>query len=237
MNTTQFNSEVLSLWGTQFTPDSEVLAPLLYPHLKQGGLLCVGMNPSMPNTLPGYLRQRFSNDEYRQLLDWRNPKWRNPTELIVGQVGNLESLAKSHYQFYRRFRDIAEHLGCEWEHVDLFFYRHRDQGEFLNLIEDSRKAGAFTEFGQRQLSIARRLIECVKPGLVLVANAKAASIFENEYQAKFDDHHGFHYAKIGGCMTPVFLSSMLTGQRALDNHSFKRLKWHMHKAWRMHNAK
>ena len=43
----------------------------------------------------------------------------------------------------------------------------------------------------------------------------------------FDDKIGTYKITLNEKSVPVFFSSMLTGQRALDKGSFERLKWHV----------
>ncbi len=46
----------------------------------------------------------------------------------------------------------------------------------------------------------------------------------------WDEDAGFHHRRSVARATPWFFSGILTGQRALDNHSFKRLRWHVRRA-------
>ena len=63
------------------------------------------------------------------------------------------------------------------------------------------------------------------PKIVIVANAFASDIFQQEFRCVFDDRFGCHFFKINEKKIPVLFTSMLTGQRALDKGSFLRLKW------------
>lgn len=47
---------------------------------------------------------------------------------------------------------------------------------------------------------------------------------------EYDLESGYHNLVLGSLKIPLFFSGMLTGQRALDNGSFERLKWHIKKA-------
>ncbi len=50
-----------------------------------------------------------------------------------------------------------------------------------------------------------------------------------DYEFMFDDEIGTYRIKTKGNLfdTPVFFTSMLSGQRAMDNGSFERLQWHI----------
>lgn len=84
---------------------------------------------------------------------------------------------------------------------------------------------------QKQLKISIAIIEKSKPKVIIVSNAYARDLLIGEYQIRtvFDKNIGTHkivnnYDLEG---TPVFFTSMLTGQRALDNGSYDRLVWHI----------
>ena len=91
------------------------------------------------------------------------------------------------------------------------------------------KGETLNEFGSKQIDLSKRLIEMSKPRLIVVANALASRIIKEQFSAEFDDEKGCHYVELNGVDVPVFLCSMLTGQRAMDNFSYARLKWHIKK--------
>ncbi len=86
-----------------------------------------------------------------------------------------------------------------------------------------------------QYLISKDIIELATPRIIVVNNAYARKWMTEKdfnihcYESKFDDNIGTHRIvkndKLNG--TPVFFTSMLTGQRALDLGSYERLKWHL----------
>lgn len=85
-----------------------------------------------------------------------------------------------------------------WTHLDLFYVRETNQKNMERLCEDT----VGSEFAREQFAITKDIIEQAKPCMLVVNN----SFLEG---------------------TPVFFSSMLTGQRALDLGSLERLEWHI----------
>lgn len=99
------------------------------------------------------------------------------------------------------------------------------------------------EFVQKQLGIAKKIIEHLNPKIIVVSNTQARAFIGADkyynpnvkygnvsmgYEFDFDINKGTH--KIKGEFTPyVFLTSMLSGQRALDKGSRERLVWHINK--------
>jgi hypothetical protein len=142
----------------------------------------------------------------------------------------FEKLSKEKGLFFDKFREIAKDADIDWEHVDLFFNRKTHQKEFLAYIYKNKESIELTEIGQCQLELSKNLICEINPITIVVANATASKIFEKEFDATFNDNVGYHEIELNNQKIPVFLCSMLTGQRALDNYSFTYLKWHIKQA-------
>ena len=93
------------------------------------------------------------------------------------------------------------------------------------------------------MEISKQIIEEAKPKIIVVNNSLARRFLgfdkgeKNEqvyyewigFDFKFDDDIGTHRIINNEMLngTPVFFTSMLTGQRALDNGSYERLIWHI----------
>ncbi|MFZ1291236.1 MAG: hypothetical protein WAR79_14160 [Melioribacteraceae bacterium] len=78
---------------------------------------------------------------------------------------------------------------------------------------------------KKQLDAVIEFIESLNPKIILVINDKASEIYKDSvlFKTSFDIELGtYKHPKLG---IPVFLSGMLSGQRALDNHSNERLIW------------
>jgi len=133
------------------------------------------------------------------------------------------------HPYFKRFREIAEETGLPWTHTDLFFFRKTKQKEIDGLL----KKAEGKNFLKEQLDISGKILGACEPKVIVISNALAASFFGvSNHRNKgvclninlvFDEEIGtFRWNNI-----PVFVCSMLTGQRALDNGSYKRLKWHI----------
>ena len=126
-----------------------------------------------------------------------------------------------------------------WSHIDLLFVRWTNQKEVEQIM--SEKNGV--EFLWKQLLISKQIIEESNPKIIVVNNSFARKLLGFDKSIKngqvFDIWMGFDFKfdnKIGTYRitnneilngTPVFFTSMLTGQRALDNGSYERLIWHI----------
>lgn len=218
------NACVRKLWEETFSQDDDVHQPLVYGALKKDSLLFVGFNPSMPSRGIKFLKDHWPDLKYDEFFSWRNRE-----QFDLQKALQIEQITKERYSFFRRFQEIASELRASWEHIDLFFYRDTSQASFrASLFTEN---GALTKFGEAQLQLAVRLITHSRPKLVVVANADAARQFGKRFDLLWNEGVGYHTTLIAGRSVPVFLSSMLTGQRALDNHSYERLRWHIRKAW------
>jgi hypothetical protein len=152
---------------------------------------------------------------------WPNPTFNPNYDLQLYRHG------KEKGKYFAQFRRIAEALGVEWDHVDLFFWRETSQHQFRERMLVSGSHDELKPFGQKQLEISLRMIEKAKPICIVVANALASDIYLKNRNPRFMPSRGCYEEDLNRCGVPLFLSSMLTGQRALDKHSLKRLVWHI----------
>jgi hypothetical protein len=96
------------------------------------------------------------------------------------------------------------------------------------------------DFIYKQLEISKQVIELARPKIIVVNNSLARkylgldkNIDRNEniwmnFTFDFDPNIGTYLISEGVLKnTPVFFTSMLTGQRALDRGSYERLMWHI----------
>lgn len=113
-----------------------------------------------------------------------------------------------------------------WEHLDLFFIREKDQNKLKDYINFKEKEGIkLNDFGEKQLELSLSLIERIKPKVIVVNNALASRIIKDRLNLEFNKTGGYHL--LNGI--PIFFSGMLSGQRALDIGSLDRLVWHVQK--------
>lgn len=115
---------------------------------------------------------------------------------------------------------------------DLFYIRETSQEKLKQVIFS--KDGKLSVFAQEQLKITKDILEEIQPKVIVIVNALASRIFKGEefktpFTAQFNEQFGCYSTEIGGRTIPVFLSSMLSGQRALDRFSKERLRWHLQK--------
>lgn len=153
--------------------------------------------------------------------------WRNQHLLDFEKAIEIELVAKASYPYFSKFRDISEYVGLTWEHVDLFFFRETKQADFKDRILNGSK---LNEFAQNQLALSSSVIEEIDPKIIAVVNACASELFVDRFSAAFDENLGHHTIMLNGRTIPVFLGSMLTGQRAMDRYSYQRLRWQIKKA-------
>lgn len=217
----QINQEAIRLWERQFPKDADVWMPAVYPMLREGSILFVGLNPSFSDR--GF-STFLADSPYANLKPREFYHWRNRTVFDLPTAIGIEKLAKERYAFFAKFKEIANKLNAHWEHVDLFFYRQTEQKKFIELVESKEKPNKFAD---SQLELSTMLITSAEPKIIVVANAYAAKIFHERFDARFDEKSGYHRIQSHGRAIPVFLTSMLTGQRALDRFSYQRLRWHI----------
>ena len=219
------NSQSLLLWENKFKDDEDVLPPLLYSSLKRETVLFVGLNPSFnKKSYISLLRNaQFSEFNLSDLYRWRN--WKKEDLKIVLQIEQFE---KDNYRYFKKFEGVTTNTDLEWEHIDLFFFRETSQAQFKQKLYEGNH---LSNFFQSQLDLSKQLIVESSPRIIVVVNAFACSIFLKMFpDINYDEKRGYHQTLLQNRSIPIFLASPLTGQRAMDNHSYKRLCWHIKQA-------
>jgi hypothetical protein len=180
--------------------------------IETDALLFIGLNPS-----GGEIAQ---NDHmYYKLLQTGNsyPRYWKPFEVI----------------------SAATKPKLIWSHIDLLGVRETKQ----KLVQSIYRTDLGVDFILEQLKVARQIIEEAKPRIIVVCNTLARYFTGVEISAdklyniwmglqfEFDNELGTEKIVSEGSLkgTPVFFTSMLSGQRALDNGSEKRLIWHINR--------
>ena len=177
-------------------------------YLKENSILFLGMNPA------------YNAKEDKDRFD----------NICYGDAHNIADKVT----YFKAFNSL---IGKEWNHLDILFFRETNQNEVKNFMQT--KVGA--TFLYKQICLSKKLIELSKPKVIIASNALVRTflgfhknIDTNEgvwmgFNFKFDNEIGTYRIKSQGNLfdTPIFFTSMLSGQRALDLGSFERLKWHI----------
>lgn len=139
--------------------------------------------------------------------------------------------------YFNRFIEISDSISIPWTHTDLLFFREREQ----KYIDYLLKSKIRIDFIYQQLMISKQIIILSKPKVIVVSNTKAREFmgFDKNLERtqgvwmdldfEFDENLGTHKIVNDSDLenVPVFFTSMLSGQRALDNGSYQRLIWHI----------
>jgi hypothetical protein len=177
-------------------------------------LLFVGINPSFGEDAGSHRGTYTKNDVDHAYF--------KPFQQITGE------LAKTYKQNIR------------WSHIDLLVFRETDQSYIRkHLFKLPEGIGFIVD----QLEISKKKLEFFRPKVIVVANTMAKELLgrnrgiENGkeygvwmgYHFEFDQTIGTDVITTEGPLkgTKVFFTSMLSGQRALDNGSKERLIWHI----------
>lgn len=202
---------------------------MFYDDFKQGGLLFVGMNPSFSERgfktiLKG---TKYEKTDPVSFFKWRNVS-SNPD--LINDCIAVETHAYENYKLlFARPVEIAKEVGLDWQHIDLFLYKETSQTDFKKRIMDG---DSLNEFALEQIALFEEVLLAIEPKCIVVANAFGYELLRVHIKddLSWDDARGFHWFSKGGRKIPIFFSSMLSGQRALDRWSYERLKWHIGQA-------
>lgn len=136
------------------------------------------------------------------------------------------------HPYFKAFKRMAVEVQHSWSHFDMLFQRETEQKAVDRLL----KMPHGTEFVWEQLQVARRVLDAARPAVIIVCNTKAREFLGLDKHADqnvwlgidftWDEELGtYRYQGI-----PTFFSGMLSGQRALDTGSHRRLTWHVKRA-------
>ncbi|WP_272151120.1 hypothetical protein [Tenacibaculum aiptasiae] len=176
-------------------------------------ILFVGINPSFSGNDPGSYFIHLNQDG-------QNP----------GKGGET-------YPYFKKFVEIAKLFNLQWSHQDVLFLRETKQAN-VGKIHKQKNGDKFIE---EQLKISKEIIIKSKPKVIVISNTQARYYMKGEMGFKFEFDPNLGTRKIVSPPelkdTPVFFTSMLTGQRALDLGSYERLIWHIGSVLKIDNFK
>ncbi|WP_439483652.1 hypothetical protein [Cyclobacterium plantarum] len=213
----EFKEEIESLWSHQDYSEIKVIERGygIHDEIIQNSILFIGINPS------------FIKDS-------------KPGSYFINLNQNAKTFDGKSYAYFKKFVDITNKLNekqnhnCElkWSHMDLLFHRETKQ----HFIDNLKKEKNGIKFISHQLEISKKILLKTKPKIIIVSNTKAREFLKSKNEKismglefKFDEDLGteiiINNSELAN--TPVFFTSMLTGQRALDKGSYRRLVWHI----------
>ncbi len=226
--TSRINQEVWKLWETTSQSNEDVIkyVPLIYPTVGKENILFISLNPSFNKTS---FRITLRDTPYSSIEPEEYFSWSNRADFNPQIAQRIEVRQKEVVPFFSKFREIAEYTSMNWEHIDLFFCRETSQKLLRQRIYPNNELSVF---GRKQIDLSKQLILEAIPKVIVVANAFASillrdEVFKTELEKEIDEEHGYHILRLNKRAIPVFLASMLTGQHAMDNYSYERLKWHI----------
>ena len=144
--------------------------PMQYPDAPIGGLIAIGMNPSLAKT-----KSVVDNLESLLLpLNGLDVALEDPARIQA--VIEFERCMRDpnrgpgerpgfYKTYYGPISQIAQTLNIPWTAAELFAVRHTNQTEFLRLL------GNHEPFAQAQLQEFNEMIKVLKPRVILVLNA------------------------------------------------------------------
>lgn len=180
-------------------------------------ILFIGINPSYTN---GISERLFYNKKQVETLSYFKPFNYIINELNTKRA-NLSNLT--------------------WSHLDMLVFRETQQ----SFIKDKLlKTDEGNQFINKQLIVSKQILEYLNPKIIVVSNTAARHFlgrdkFEKNgkelgvwmgYDFEFDNNFGTDkIINNDKLKSYAFFTSMLSGQRALDNGSKQRLIWHINK--------
>lgn len=165
-----------------------------------------------------------------------NPSFVDNTPTNSVSFYDVEISKEEYKRYFGKFADVAKKTNLPWAHIDLLFLRETNQ----NLIDEIMQEQNGVDFIYEQLMISKQILEVAKPRVIVVCNTKARQFLGRDKTNELNVWMGHDFVSDEAIGTdrvctpwsglkgvPVFFTSMLTGQRALDKGSYDRLIWHI----------
>lgn len=206
-----YKNEIEKIWNDAKIDNTDLIdrGYVVHDEIIKNAILFIGINPSFPkkNPAPG---NHFVNHNENEKL----------------------------YTYFWKFQEISDKIQQPWAHLDLLYFRETEQKYIWKLLKENNGV----DFVYKQLMLSKKMIFKAEPKIIVVSNTMAKHFMglhekKNkindkgvwmDFDSEFDNNLGTHRltnTELKG--TPIFFTSMLTGQRALDNGSFDRLVWHI----------
>ena len=171
------------------------------------------------------LWREFGNEEYCQFSPNSIAEIPNEGLIFIGINPSMTDKVKERL------------IEKNWGHLDLLYNRETNQKKVAGLLKTERGK----DFIYKQCMISKivldKIIDENKPRIFVVNNTLARSLL-GEYHTEKPTNKSTHWIGYDFVWNEdfgtyiyknnaFFFTSMLTGQRALDNGSYKRLIWHI----------
>ncbi|WP_040282764.1 hypothetical protein [Psychroserpens damuponensis] len=208
--------KINTLWREFGNEEYCRFSPNSIAEIPNDGLIFIGINPSM-------------TDKVKERLIEKND--------INCEFHKLTYNVERDYRYFKKFFDVAEKTGLNWGHMDLLYNRETNQKKVAGLLKTERGR----DFIYKQCMISKNVLDQIidkkKPRIFVVNNTLARELlgeYHSEKPTEKSNHWiGYDFVWNEDYGTYVyknnafFFTSMLTGQRALDNGSYQRLIWHI----------
>lgn len=186
------------IWSHQLFANFCTYKPVAPASVLRNSLLFIGINPSR------------SKDE------------KIPIDSEDRCSSHFYSLTQnSNYKYFNKFADIASKTNVQWTHFDLLYMQETNQ----NIVKHILGQPHGNEFIEKQLHLSKQIFDACSPKVIVVNNSLARDFLKDRLKLKFEFNEDIGTEMYNN--VPVFFTSMLTGQRALDNGSYERLVWHI----------
>lgn len=214
--------------------------PMFYQSIKTVDILFIGINPSRlsDETIFNFVKKHLSKHSdlkslrylddvisVRKLFSMQNEE-NNGLFNKIQFLGELHELFFREYQYFIKFKEIQTLIGnVQIGHLDLFNLRETDQKKIKKLITEN------PIYVDECVNLFIDTLQKINPKVIIVENSLARDLLLiNPASKSFFPDFKFESFKNNHFGTPtnrfnqgIIYSSMLTGQRALDNGSFHRL--------------
>ena len=231
MNVSKLIEEPINCIWKKYNALTKNIPPLAVESIPHDAIIFIGINPSLGNS-------------DRKRLEVKNDK-----SIEFYELPSKENYKKPH-KYFTKFYEIGKRLNIPIGHLDVLYMRETQQSTVKDLFKTNKGIQFIYEQLQVTKNVINEIVTKSNPKAFVVNNTLARDFMgkfkhfdkygnshyhpnideEKEHWMNFlfdwDDELGTYILEIKEVKKrkiPFFFTSMLTGQRALDNDSFDRL--------------
>ena len=148
------NKKILKVWE-KYPDDSGKYLPVLYPTFKEGGILFIGLNPSLNRKAIKNMtkkEEKYQNVDIEEKLD-RNSKDYDFVIWLEKEARGLNG--NKAYPYFEKFDEISKkELKLQYNSIDLFYLRGKQNEAKKRIGRYKGRNFVLNEFGLSQIKIA-----------------------------------------------------------------------------------
>jgi hypothetical protein len=217
----------------------DLYVPGIPPEIKKGGIIEIGMNPSMND-------KDFYNKE---LKNFGRPfvhfcKWENRKDFDVHLCAYVEQrIEDNEHLYFRKIKKMREYVRNQVEkdellskymnhlsftHMDMLHFRKTNQKpipRYKRVPKENTKGFPRYKFYRDQLNVTMGLLKNSEPLLIIVYNKGVSDYIKETFELEYDANYDCNKIKIGDNTFNIKLLQSFSGRATITDEAFSYIQY------------